>query len=269
MHVLNAEVADNLWTGEMGIYYEDLYPLVKPLHDHAHEHEHANGRSVRRPPRLFAFVRVHSPTIYPQHTPSAPHSQPARPSQVPTRTPIPSLIDPIIPPINTYGTLSTHTNTLPTATQHLPRTFSLSSTSTTSSDGDCASSVGDDTRPLLPTHALARRSGVMGDLIPFVGVFAAVLRFLRLKAPLPAGSEAGTGAGLRGADVGDGRSEGGSGKHRPRVAGGGENVPLEVVRALTSWLAVLEERGSVYGASLLARLLFSSSQCLRLGGLAR
>jgi len=39
-------------------------------------------------------------------------------------------------------------------------------------------------------------------------------------------------------------------KHRPRVAGGGENVPLEVLRALSCWLAVMEEGGKVPGTTL-------------------
>lgn len=37
-------------------------------------------------------------------------------------------------------------------------------------------------------------------------------------------------------------------KHRPRIAGGGENIPLEVIRSLTIWLSVLERRGTVPGA---------------------
>jgi len=34
--------------GEKGIYYEDLYSLVKPLHEHEHGHAHnqVNGQTV-------------------------------------------------------------------------------------------------------------------------------------------------------------------------------------------------------------------------------
>lgn len=39
-------------------------------------------------------------------------------------------------------------------------------------------------------------------------------------------------------------------KHRPRVAGQGENLPLEALRFLSDWTAVLEERGTVPGTSL-------------------
>jgi putative membrane protein len=37
-------------------------------------------------------------------------------------------------------------------------------------------------------------------------------------------------------------------KHRPVVAGGGENLPLEVLRCLSEWMSVLEDRGTVPGA---------------------
>lgn len=36
-------------------------------------------------------------------------------------------------------------------------------------------------------------------------------------------------------------------KHRPQVAGGGQNLPLEIIRAISHWLSVLGERGSVTG----------------------
>lgn len=36
-------------------------------------------------------------------------------------------------------------------------------------------------------------------------------------------------------------------KRRPRVAGGGENIPLQITRCLSEWYSVLEERGTVPG----------------------
>jgi ion channel-forming bestrophin family protein len=38
------------------------------------------------------------------------------------------------------------------------------------------------------------------------------------------------------------------GKHRPRVAGDGENLPLEIVRCMSEWLSVLETRGTTSGS---------------------
>jgi len=37
---------------------------------------------------------------------------------------------------------------------------------------------------------------------------------------------------------------------RPRLAGGGENVPLDVIRVFAEWLSVLESRGTVPGTGL-------------------
>ena len=81
---------------------------------------------------------------------------------------------------------------------------------------------------------------ISGDLIPFGGVFDPITRFLRSR------------GGRRGDITLADDIEGGIGarthyKHRPRVAGGGENIPLEVLRALSCWLSALESRGSVYG----------------------
>jgi putative membrane protein len=39
----------------------------------------------------------------------------------------------------------------------------------------------------------------------------------------------------------------GHSKRRPRVAGDGENLPLEIVRCLSEWYSVLEDRGTVAG----------------------
>jgi ion channel-forming bestrophin family protein len=39
-------------------------------------------------------------------------------------------------------------------------------------------------------------------------------------------------------------------KSGPRLAGGGENVPLDVLRVLAEWLSVLESRGTVPGSGL-------------------
>jgi hypothetical protein len=36
----------------------------------------------------------------------------------------------------------------------------------------------------------------------------------------------------------------------PLIVGGGYNIPMEVLRSLSDWIAVLESRGTVPGASL-------------------
>ena len=39
-------------------------------------------------------------------------------------------------------------------------------------------------------------------------------------------------------------------KARPRLARGGENIPVEILRRLSDWFAMLEERGTVPGTTL-------------------
>ena len=36
-------------------------------------------------------------------------------------------------------------------------------------------------------------------------------------------------------------------KHRPRIPGGGENIPLQILWCLSDWLATCEQRGTVPG----------------------
>ena len=58
--------------------------------------------------------------------------------------------------------------------------------------------------------------------------------------------EASTIAYLSGKDCGK-RSASEGRKKRPRVAGGGENLPLEILRCLSEWVSVLDERDTVPG----------------------
>jgi ion channel-forming bestrophin family protein len=40
----------------------------------------------------------------------------------------------------------------------------------------------------------------------------------------------------------------GHAKHRPWVAGGGDNLPLDIIRCLAEWVSVLDDRGAMTGA---------------------
>jgi len=118
---------------------------------------------------------------------------------------------------------------------------------------------------------------VSGDLIPFAGVVTSALRGMRNSwayrtllgkqqlEVLPPGwvssepeadedqVEAGTGGVQRvwGPNATPAEKKIlNHGKHRPRVAGDGENLPLEILRCLSEWFAVLEDRGTVPGTSL-------------------
>ena len=210
-------------------------------------------------------------------------------------------VDPVISPINAYGTLPTP------LTLHTTRsTSSFASVVTFDSAGS------GEREPLLraavPRGEVETRRGVMGsvagDLIPFAEVWRAAGRVVGLQ---QGSLEGGNGVvrgdaggvdveGCVGGDVdmdvdgdqggieseripfaGEGIDEGPAAaveeqmeapqtarirdvvqetmdrlgithaKHRPRVAGGGENLPLEILRSLSIWLSVLDERGVVTG----------------------
>jgi hypothetical protein len=62
-------------------------------------------------------------------------------------------------------------------------------------------------------------------------------------------------------------AEGVVGKRRPKWVGGGENIPLDILRILSDWVAILEARG-VSGAGwfvlhflLLLSILFFTLGC--------
>lgn len=102
-------------------------------------------------------------------------------------------------------------------------------------------------------------SGISHDLIPFSGFVSDVASWFSWRKTEKHGPST---DGLSDAEAGEIQIEvdalGGMSerhywmhaKHRPRIAGGGENVPLQIVRALTSWLSVWEERGYVPGMCL-------------------
>ncbi|KZT69332.1 UPF0187-domain-containing protein [Daedalea quercina L-15889] len=259
--------------GEMDIYYEDLYTLVRPLHNHPHHRRH-HPRDEQESRNNGVYQTPASPD---QAEPAAGASE-----------------DPVIPPINAYGTFSS---------QHL-----LSHRASFSSFSSVVS--GDDAhehRPLLPGRALRRSTGVIGavssDLIPFGNETGALLQafaraltwplaYWRRRRTVPDEEDR---IGIVVDDEAERRGEAEQGvtededvptgavqrkfskeprvtvtvsgertaqpettdasrmthaKHRPRVAGGGQNLPLEIIYALSAWMSVLEARDSVPGSSL-------------------
>ncbi|KAL4246288.1 Voltage-dependent anion channel-forming protein YneE/VCCN1/2-like protein [Abortiporus biennis] len=242
--------------GEIGIYYEDLYPLVKPLHDHPH-HKHSKSKTQAQ-----VEVQVHEPS------PSSSPTDADATQDGPTSTLLPLSLDPSIPPINSYGSLSHTTSSL---LHHHPSVSSLSSLTSTSDDGN------GEHRCLLPSSRPVQRGvirEVAGDLIPFSSFFGGFARWLvRIKRKLFGG-----GSGVVDVETAQANGDGGgdelfiesraqwahssrSGplsdhfglthtKHRPRIAGGGENLPLEITRSISHWLSVLDERGSITGNAL-------------------
>ncbi|KAJ2974945.1 hypothetical protein NUW54_g11810 [Trametes sanguinea] len=103
--------------GETGIYYEDLYPLIKPLHNHAH-HQRNDGDAPLSPDATQAAVTPSSesprdlhPEDPPKHllaeTPISTSSNlgaPLNPQVTAPASHHQSTHNLVIPPINAYGT---------------------------------------------------------------------------------------------------------------------------------------------------------------------
>ncbi|EPT03024.1 hypothetical protein FOMPIDRAFT_1159620 [Fomitopsis schrenkii] len=213
---------------EMGIYYEDLYQLVKPLHNHPHHRRHH-------------ALDDQTPRVNGDSQP------PTSPEQINSTAVVASAsLDPVIPPISAYGTF---------ASRHLlsHRASSTSFSSMISGDGS------EENHPLLPGRIVHERAGIIGavsgDLIPFGdeagALFTAFGRalmwpfvFLERHTSRTRSDEE------RQVGVTTDASRMTHAKHRPRVAGGGQSLPLEIVYALSAWMSVLEERESVPGSSL-------------------
>lgn len=170
----------------MGIYYEDLYPLVKPLHnvrDDVHfiyldanslpQHPHHQRNKQTQPPPEETPETVSSPRdLHPEDPPKALLRNPASTSSHLSR---PSLSHHssrnfVIPPINAYGTFTP-------PSLHIPPALSRSSSPSLS---DSSSEHGADRQPLLPGAVPegAGRRGLFGsvasDLVPFSAVWRAV-----------------------------------------------------------------------------------------------
>ncbi|EGO01517.1 hypothetical protein SERLA73DRAFT_176828 [Serpula lacrymans var. lacrymans S7.3] len=198
--------------GEVGIYYEDLYPLVHQLHGHHAPH-----------PKDPAVIK--SPTLQPPSDATVSSSSTSRllSKRGPTN-PTNDIEEPSIVPINAYGTFGRSETSFSTRSRTLVRRPSI--LSFTSSHGDH--------HTILPSNLHAKAtlfSSISAELIPFESFFSSIERWIKR---------------IFGLKSSDRRTHA---KHRPRVAGGGENLPLEILRCLSDWCAVLEERQTA-GSSL-------------------
>ncbi|KAI0628482.1 Bestrophin, RFP-TM, chloride channel-domain-containing protein [Trametes polyzona] len=276
--------------GEMGIYYEDLYPLIKPLHDHSHHQKDKKHQDRTEPPAAVASPRDYhgqdlpaSAALKPQST-SSPRPMPPELNEAGSSSTLSgnNSHNPVIPPINAYGTFSP-------PSLHIPPSFVGPDRSGASSPSPSLSDTSSENEhgPLLPgaVPAGSTRRGVFGsvsaDLVPFSAVWRAVgwaFGWRRRTAASRVGEcardeeqvaavdadEGGIQRRWSGDDeIGNPMGEGylrlvdagerfgfTHSKHRPRLAGGGENLPLEILRSLSIWVSVLDERGVVPGAVL-------------------
>ncbi|KAF8058525.1 Bestrophin, RFP-TM, chloride channel-domain-containing protein [Lyophyllum atratum] len=233
--------------GELGIYYEDLYHLIRPLHEHEHTEDkaiaEATTSALAQSPRKAHRISMQPPM---------PQAQSASASRnVSYTAPAPSTedADPIIPPINAYGTFGPN-NLKASLRHHLKRSKSQSSSLSSSSDSShhvlLPSTLPDDDTMMAK---------VSSELIPFSGIAGMIRRYFSTQQPLevlpPNLSAVEQESNLHHHHHWQGPiMTGAHAKHRPKVAGGGENLPLEVLRCLSEWLSVLEDRGTVPGTSM-------------------
>ncbi|KAJ7447443.1 UPF0187-domain-containing protein [Mycena latifolia] len=239
--------------GELGIYYEDLYELVQPLHDH----EHSSAAHFT--------VATAAPVLPP-------------PSQPPSTTP--------------YGTFTSSSSLKPGSASHASKRPAPTNASTISLTGPAATSASTEPTvsgigalpaahaseaslhtPLLPASNPGREDAVLRrvspEMIAFAGLFTSLGRVLggalsRVKARREA----------------DAATEGANGHrhgrllrrwagpvhpvhpadsaarhvHSAGIVDGilhrGQNLPEEVLKCLSEWLGVLEERATVPGTTL-------------------
>ncbi|KAJ7184889.1 UPF0187-domain-containing protein [Mycena filopes] len=202
--------------GEVGIYYDDLYDLVRPLHD---------------------FTDPSNPH------PTVASAQPSPPPDSNTAT----------PPLASTSTSTLSTTTATGVSTSTGTTLKPSHASKRPSGNGHASQTSLH-QPLLPAMLPEPEDGVLRrvspDVIPFAGVFAGVTAWVR-------------GFWAQRKDPNRHRNKDRSSRMRtwsgPIHPQGvaqleevemGENLPEEVLRCLSEWISVLEERATVPGTSL-------------------
>ncbi|KAJ7744760.1 Bestrophin, RFP-TM, chloride channel-domain-containing protein [Mycena maculata] len=216
--------------GEVGIYFVDLYDLVRPLHDFTDPEN----------PRPTVASAVAPP---PAPSPAAPRPPPAASSSSSTATGSSTATD------TTKAT--THAARRPAAPADAtpqPAPALTSHASTTSIHAELAPA----SNPLPEADVLRR---VSPEVIPFAGVFTGVARWVRsfwkdTKAELEAVKKRD-----RSSRVHMHMRHWGGPIHPHGVAEleefeKGENLPEEILRCLSEWVSVLEDRNTVPGASL-------------------
>ncbi|TFK25391.1 UPF0187-domain-containing protein [Coprinopsis marcescibilis] len=238
--------------GELGIYFEDLYHLIRPLHDHEHTADDDVQQSVSSalPPRKG--MRITKQTNLPaQHEGGITHTAVASSpefSVLASADTVKAGETTQSPPV--YGTFG-DAGSSEAQLRHSPSLKSVTS------------NVSSVHQPLLPStqppdDELMNR--VSSDLIPFARSWKIIKGWFSssIVAELPianaGGQEIEQGTGndaFRVQRQWKGPVQSGlHTKHRPVIAGGGENLPLEIVRCLSEWFSVLEDRGTVPGTSL-------------------
>ncbi|KAJ6476312.1 UPF0187-domain-containing protein [Mycena sanguinolenta] len=210
--------------GELGIYYDDLYHLVRPLHDHTHsvkQQQKYNAQTAVVTPRN---VRMTSSSHLPMATSRTP--PPPATSSGPPKGPA------LLPAANVYGTFDPSRNGSRTSLkQNLRRSSSRDS-------------VGSHHEPLLPgSNPTGQHAEVDHALIPFAGVVSSIRFWLHRRfgkkdeMVIPQytdGPPPRKWAGPIHPDV----------KLMKMKLESGENLPEEILRCMSEWCSVLQDRGT-------------------------
>ncbi|TEB37921.1 UPF0187-domain-containing protein [Coprinellus micaceus] len=252
--------------GEVGIYYEDMYHLIRPLHDHEHTADDDGDRATstaahpRTGHRITTKVSAAQSGIPTSVVPPAASAPSPQGYYLPTPNEQPRS-DFMIPPINAYGTFDPSSQTLQRSARAPVPSSGQQEISRSGSPASHLSDISSVNQPLLPSSmppAQDAMSKVSRDLIPFASTWARLKHYFGFH-----GNETGvcqvdqecdqeTTRGSRGikrhwqGPVGGGLHM----KSHPKVAGGGENLPVEIIRCLSEWISVLEDRGTVQGPSI-------------------
>ncbi|THU84170.1 UPF0187-domain-containing protein [Dendrothele bispora CBS 962.96] len=262
--------------GEPGIYFEDLYDLVRPLHDHDHTIEqkaHAAKTSALPPPSRAHRIASNPSLPKAKASPTPPTMMPSSeytPSNKGKKSSGGHYADPTIPPINAYGTFPQTSSPRGSIYRSRSHHSLRRSNSSLSSHSDASShshhSVHSSHRDLAPgRNPNPPDQDVMGqvdgNLIPFAGVFSSIKNLFRWKKKrndgyeeLPRDAWASTSRPQIRTWTPPIQPRIGSAKHIPtpshEIDKRGENLPLEILRCLSEWCSVLEDRGTVPGTSL-------------------
>ncbi|KAJ6563237.1 Bestrophin, RFP-TM, chloride channel-domain-containing protein [Mycena sp. CBHHK59/15] len=202
--------------GELGIYYEDLYDLIKPLHDF--EHGTAPTVASAAPPL------VSSPTD------STATSAPTPPTAAGTYGTFPTASSASTSTSTSASSTSTATLKPTSHASKRPSPTPAQSTTATATEPAPAPSASTTSlrRPLLPASNPTHEGGaLLGRVAPEMIAFAGAVKHATHTWAGPIHAEA---------DLAEYEK--------------GENLPEEVLRVLSEWVSVLEVRGSVPGASL-------------------
>jgi putative membrane protein len=219
--------------GELGIYYDDLYHLVRPLHDHTHS---AKQQQKYNAESAAAIVPRSNRMTSASHLPLATTPPPPSTASGPPKGPA------LLPAGNVYGTFDPSRTGSRTSLKH---------TLHRSPSGVSHESGHSHHEPLLPgSNPMGEgTSDVAQDLIPFAGVFSSIRNWFhtkfgkKQKAIIPqynGGPTPRKWAGPIHPDV----------KLMKMKHDAGENLPEEVLRCISEWCSVLEDRNTVPGGSL-------------------